>query len=281
LYLSSPSGRCCYHSNIFREAKQMPIFRDFALLSHAFIDGTAAVPESPLFFSTSHLKTIANERLCSRSTSDILRDMCDLTNNFISGNESVHDIDTGCAGRRAPQLSFAFKASEIHERLASLPSAHTPNIFITGDWVYEACRIAAIIYTTAIDICVPFSVAANNISSTARRATRTPKTQSVSVELLLKALGRTDMANVWKNMSGVLYWVCAVGAAAARTPATIDIRRRPSNSTQIREARVRLCLIMHATRTMTVLMLEHPVPVLIAQQELLRVQELIASGKET
>jgi hypothetical protein len=205
---------------MFREARKMPIFRDSALLGDAFIDGAAAVPKSPLFISTSDLKTIANERLCSRSTYDILRDMGDLTNNFISDNEGVRGAASNNAGRRSPQPSFAFKASEIRERLASLPSANDPNLGTTGDWVYEACRIAALIYTTAIDTCVPFSVAANNVSPTARRTTRTPKTQSVSAELLLEALGRTDMANVWKNMTGVLYFVLGMRGRCCRRPYT-------------------------------------------------------------
>jgi len=172
-------------------------------------------------------------------------------------------------------MSLALRASEMRERLESLPSAHTPNMATTNDLVYEACRIAALIYTTAIDMSVPFSVAATHVSSVGQRTTQVPTTHYVSTELLLGALGRTDIANLWKYMSGVLYWVCAVGA---RTSATINIGRQPSNLAQIREIWVRRCLIMHATRTMIVLVLEHPAPVLIAQQRLLRVQELIASG---
>lgn len=196
--------------------------------------------------------------------------MCNLTDAYIEDNAGLYDVGSRDAARLSPQsTNFAARASKIRERLANLPSASTKGLATSNDWVYEACRLAAIIYTTAIDNCVPFSIAVNYVS---------PTTHSVDpTELLLGALERTDVAGVWRNMAGVLYWVCAIGAAAARTTATTNTEDEPNNDSRTREIWVRRCLTMHATRTMIILALEHPVPTLMAQKRLLRVQELIAS----
>jgi hypothetical protein len=42
------------------------------------------------------------------------------------------------------------------------------------------------------------------------------------IDKLYEALKNTYLANVWKDMAGVLYWVCAVGAAATRTSVMLE-----------------------------------------------------------
>ncbi|KAH8726116.1 hypothetical protein GQ44DRAFT_706428 [Phaeosphaeriaceae sp. PMI808] len=66
-------------------------------------------------------------------------------------------------------------------------------------------------------------------------------------------------------MSGLLYWVCFVGVAAART----------STSRAVCAIRARRHHIMAATRALVSLIFHHPIPILKAQKRLLRVQELI------
>lgn len=91
--------------------------------------------------------------------------MCDLTELFIAHNgavETVLDEDAHAdAAWVGPLLvDYRAKVTEIRLRVASLPSAYTKNLPTSNDWVYEACRIAAIIYTSAIVMRVPFSIAA-------------------------------------------------------------------------------------------------------------------------
>lgn len=264
--------RSCFHCSIYIENEQLRWLRDYAPPSQHFVEEIAPLPESPLFFSTMDLDTINNDAHCSETTLELLRSMCYLTDDFLRTNAEMDGVDTSDRKPTSPrQLEFACRASVIREKVASLPSAYIPILATSNDWVYEACRIAALIYATALDMHVPFSVAASYNSSLPDG----PGAHLSLAEELLEALKRTDLFNIWSNMSGVLYWILAVGAAAARTTSTLDMCA-PTTPTQEREQWVRRCLILHGTRTMILLAPEHAIPVLNAQKRLLRVQELIA-----
>ncbi|KAF3053680.1 hypothetical protein E8E11_011035 [Didymella keratinophila] len=138
---------------------------------------------------------------------------------LISRRGGVHDIDAvDIEGLSPPDEAYEATVCAIRTRLAHLPSAHTPDISVSRDWVYEACRIAATIYTTAIAMGVPFSVAADP-SYTDLLESSTPFDDWNSnahfikphlAETLYETLKRTDTNSLWKNMSGVLYWTfCA------------------------------------------------------------------------
>jgi hypothetical protein len=243
-----------------------------------------ALPESPLFYCRRDFEFLVHYDGCSQSTQVILRDMRDLTDLFLTSSvESTNSLgikveDDERGSRHI--LEFREKAKDIHDNLASLPSAYATGHVASQDWVYEACRIASLIYTVAIIGRVPFSVAARscafrNISTSDLTANSGPANQSLAAspaEALFEVLKLTDTANIWKDMAGVLYWVCAVGAAAAHTPFAIIEDHRPSAY----QTWVQQCLVMHGFRAMNILLFEHPTPMIMAQQKLLRVQEVLA-----
>ncbi|KAH7073642.1 hypothetical protein BKA63DRAFT_491628 [Paraphoma chrysanthemicola] len=284
------AAACCYHCDIFCEAQTLPLFRAWEPPDFVYLDEDAALPESPLFSPRSDFHTVANDASCSAHTLGILYDMRQLTDVFIAHNAglgSVYDVEVDGPGRLSPpKVDFEARVSVIHQRLLSLPSAYQSGHAASNDWIYETCRIVALIYTTAIIMRVPFSVAADlshhhDIPIDAGPPTNSniaylPTTRPT--EALYEALGRTDVANLWNNMSGVLYWVCVVGAAAARSPATIDMTAKTRLHDDAHAVWIRRCLIMLSTRTMIVLVFQHPQPVLTAQKRLLKVQELIATG---
>ncbi|KAF3034901.1 hypothetical protein E8E12_005031 [Didymella heteroderae] len=227
---------CCYHCDIFCEAEVLQAFRENLPSDSAPVSAEAALPESPLYCPRNAFLTIIDDARCSMPTLDILSDMRDLTNIFVAHNtklNQVHDIDAVDIERLSPPD----EASEatihaIRARLAQSPSAYTQGISVSGDWVYEACRIAATIYTGAIATGVPFSVAADpdhvNLlePSTSHWNSDEQLTKPHLSEVLYETLKRADTSNLWKNMSGVLYWVSAVGAAAARIPCTMDMAQQ-------------------------------------------------------
>jgi hypothetical protein len=239
------------------------------------------VPESPLFCPNIDFQTIISDEHCSSSTYELLRDMRNLTDIFIADGAELVPLDGELS------MNYDLKALDIRDRLASLPSAHMPGLPTTKDWVYETCRIAALIYTAAIFQGVPFSVAADSIydstffesdshaSTTAEDYLFAPRLP----EALYEALIRTDTTSIWNNMSGVLYWVCAVGAAAARTSATVNMSQKTGFRDEAYAVWVRRCLIMASTRTMIVSIFLNPTPLLIAQKRLLKVQELIGATR--
>lgn len=213
--------------------------------------------------------------------------MRDLTNIFLEHNTTwttVQDVDAIDIARLfSPESDDHVRIESIRMRILSLPSAHTPGLLVTGDWVYEACRITALIYTTAIATGVPFSVAADsacvNLSGTSTPITGWDSSQRAHkiypTEVLYETLRRTSTGNLWKDMSGVLYWVSAVGAAASRIPSAMDMALQGRLASKAYSVWVRRCLIMTATRTMIVLVFEHPTAIITAQQTLLKVQELL------
>jgi hypothetical protein len=225
---------------------------------------------------------------CSQSTQVILRDMRDLTNLFLASSEestNAHGIKVEDDERGSRHiLEFREKAKDIHDNLASLPSAYAQGHVASQDWVYEACRIASLIYTVAIIGRVPFSVAArsrsfrniSNSDSTANPEATKQSPAASPAEALYEVLKLTDTANIWKEMGGVLYWVCAVGAAAARTPVALNKDHRASADYEKYQVWVRQSLVMHGARTLNILLFQHPTPIIMAQQKLLRVQEVLA-----
>lgn len=280
--------RCCYHCDIFCESKPLPAIQSWQPPKN-FTNIPGPFPESPLFCpKVEFSNNLAEDRRCSIYTYGLLCDMRDLTNLFIQHHaqrDAVHDVESEEAARLSSlQVDYDIRVSEIRERLASLPSAYTAGLPTSNDWIYEACRIAALIYTASIIMRVPFSIAADPARNPLLSAIRSFSRSRVgghTVRLndaLYEVVQRTDTANLWDNLSGVLYWVTAVGAAASRTPLTVKMMNQPSFREESYMVWVRRCLIMFSTRTMIVLIFQHPIPIILAQRKLLKVQALIGRG---
>ena len=218
--------------------------------------------------------------------------MRDLTDIFIS-NQTVSDIThdmsqvDGAYGD-SDNVDYDVKVSKIRERLTKLTSAYIPGFSISNNWMYEACRIASLIYAASIIQRLPFSVTADpryntlvaelEVSSYSDAGLR-PYTTCLS-DALYAVLERTDIANAWGNMTGVLYWVSTVGAMAARSPTTTHRTQQPKLCDETRAVWVRRCLTIFSIRSATKIVFDHPKPLLIAQKKLLKVQELIRSYGE-
>ena len=91
--------------------------------------------------------------------------MRDLTDLFISNNASneveLNLADVSAAYMSSTSLDYSKNVAGIRERLMLLPSADLPGHQGTGDWVFEACRLTAMIYTASIVCNLPLSIAAH------------------------------------------------------------------------------------------------------------------------
>lgn len=212
--------------------------------------------------------------------------MRDLTDIFVARNTAlnrIHDVEAVDIARLSPpNETYEATVNEIRTRVALLPSAHTPGLAVSGDWIYESCRIAAVIYTTAIVMGIRFSVAADPAyfdtkMVSASQTFDSPVPKPHLTEVLYETLERSNTSNMWGNLSGVLYWVSAVGAAAARVPTAMDMSQRTRLGADAYSVWVRRCLIMIATRAMIVLVFEQPTAIIAAERKLLKVQDLIGS----
>jgi hypothetical protein len=277
----------CYHCDIFCEAEPLPVIQAWEPPEYVGVDENVAIPESPLFCPMSDFLTASDDSHCSASTRDLLRDMRDLSDLFITQNveESTYNIHEP---RTVPPDSFdveyVTKITKIRRRLTQLPSVYIPGLPTSSDWVYESCRITALIYTASIILRLPFSITADpsrnplvaesEVFSNLNNAT--PLSTTRLSEALYEVLELTDSAYIWGYMPGVFYWVSSVGAAAARAPAAINTSHQPQFRSEAYAVWVRRCLTMYTMRAMTILVFEHPVPVLLSRKRLLRVQRLIA-----
>lgn len=75
------------------------------------------------------------------------------------------------------------------------------------DYVFDACRIAALVYEISIARRVPFQQAAEMVGAEGIR--------NMPVQSLVFALQHTDLSSCWDNMCGVLLWIALVGSAAS------------------------------------------------------------------
>ena len=279
-----------YHGNLICEDAPLPLFYHWEP-PRFVVDETMAVPESPLFCPLGEFFTVIQDHGCSEATHDLLCDMRDLTDLFIAHNtafDTVVDLEADAheAGHEQLSVRYDAKLAEIRARLALMPSARVQGQPTTGDWIYEACRVASIIYTGAIIMRVPLSVAAEpyrnvimrDIASLEGTSKGTQITTPRLTETLYEVIEVTNTIDMWNNMSGVFYWVTMVGAAAARTSMNINTYSRPSSVNEAYGTWVRRCLIMFATRTMTLTLFEHMLPLIMAEKKLLKVQELLGSG---
>jgi len=272
--------------NIFCESVPQAVFMNYDPMRQGPFDQNQPLPESPLYCPRSEFYTIVRCDLCSEYTYDLLCDMRDLTDLFLAHHnemDSVQDIDSTIPRFNSAPSPYEYeqRVTDIQARLAAMPSAYCPGLPVSNDWVYESCRIAAIIYTTAIVLRVPFSSASDPtkspILSNAFSSSHSFGSQAPTrlTDILYQTLEKTPVRELWRLMSGTLYWVTAVGAAAARTPVTLDVSAKPRLRDDEFALWVRRCLIMFSTRTMVILNFQYAEPVLKTQKKLLRVQELI------
>ncbi|KAL6707108.1 hypothetical protein ACN47E_004860 [Coniothyrium glycines] len=279
----------CYHCDILCEKDILPVLQDWTPPAFSPLHDATALPESPLFCPRADFSTITHDPRCATATLELLRDMRELTDLVIS--HTTNNLETPYEKEKAGTqshdscLDYERKAESTYAKLVLMPSAYASGHASTGDWLYEACRIAALIYTTAIILRVNFSVAADpaqnprisNLEYLNYPRTQGSETAFRLTSVLYEVLEKTDTDHIWSDMAGVLYWICAVGAAAARTSITSTIE--PANLTYPEKhiLRARRCLVMYATRAMIVLVFQHPTSLILSQQKLLRVQEIIGA----
>jgi hypothetical protein len=71
-------------------------------------------------------------------------------------------------------------------------------VAIGGDYIYESCRLAALIMIMAIDSQRPFG-----------------QIETPLLNELKLAIQKTDIDDYWGMMAGVLFWIALVGCASA------------------------------------------------------------------
>ncbi|KAF2006004.1 hypothetical protein P154DRAFT_530286 [Amniculicola lignicola CBS 123094] len=162
-------------------------------------------PISPLYAPRGDLSSLYGH--CSDYTYEILCDMHELTRTFIARWNYIGDVFP--PGSSSELASFDSHMQQIYTRLLLRPSTDDD---LTPDWIYESCRLAALIYCRSIVQGVPLSDSANVMHA---RSSGADITGSTMISALHNALENTDRRGNWGDMYGVFLWICLVGGAAS------------------------------------------------------------------
>jgi hypothetical protein len=168
---------------------------------------TRLPPISPLFAPQGDLSTLFSR--CSNDTYRILCDMHELTRTFIHRWNYPNDAYAQSASHLA---SYDHHMQQIYTRLLL---CQRTDVHGAPDWVYESCRLAALIYCRSIVQGVPFSDSANIVHAPSSSVAFSGVTW---IRALHEALVNTDHKGDWGEMHGVFMWICLVGGAASWPP---------------------------------------------------------------
>ncbi|KAF2186356.1 hypothetical protein K469DRAFT_573713 [Zopfia rhizophila CBS 207.26] len=170
-------------------------------------------PVSPLFCPHGDLSSIYGS--CSDGTYGILCDMHELTRTFIVRWSYVGDV---FPPRSSSELaSYDAHMQQIYTRLLLRPSTDDE---ATPDWVYESCRLTALIYCRSIVHGVPLAESGSVIHARSSGVDISDiaahDTELTLLQALHNALDNTDKAGCWGDiMGGVFHWICLVGGSAS------------------------------------------------------------------
>lgn len=202
---------------------------------------------------------------CSDGTYEIIHDMHELTQTFVARWNYVGGVYLPSSS--AELASYDINMQQIYTRLLLRPSSTED---LTTDWVYESCRLAALIYCRSIVQGVPLTDSANVLHAGNPGANILGIT---AIQALHNALNNTDKRNYWGDMSGVFFWVCLVGGAGSWSSTQSVYGERDEG--QHPAAWIRKCFALYAVRSSMAHGFEHAGAVVEGQRTMLQVQNLI------
>lgn len=100
----------------------------------------------------------------------------------------------------APHTDDKSVLQSLHGGILAMPSAHIPSLPCSNDHIYESCRLTSVLMVRSVQ--------------TARHWRNMAERDSI-LHQLREALQKTDLANLWGNKLGLLYWVILVFHCAA------------------------------------------------------------------
>jgi hypothetical protein len=106
----------CYHCDIFCEAEPLPTLQTWEPSEYVLVDENVTIPESPLFCPRSDFVTVSDDSHCSAAIRDLLRDMRDLTDLFITpdAEEFTYSIsETNTIPPDSYHIEYVTKTTEI------------------------------------------------------------------------------------------------------------------------------------------------------------------------
>ncbi|PVH98001.1 hypothetical protein DM02DRAFT_566977, partial [Periconia macrospinosa] len=178
---------------------------------------------------------------CSPRTHGIISDMHNVTRIFTARWDYTSDAFTSIS-----QQQLAIWDNYLQQTLFNLQKLPSSVNDAAPDWIYESCRLAALIYCISLEEASQQNLDAGNIYTPLLAA-------------LYSALQRTDLDSCWGELCGVLLWVSLVGGRAAWPSVSLP----------------RKFFALHSVRASLALSSRYGEAVVEAQRNMLRVQALV------
>lgn len=181
-------SRIALESAIFRNTEPHACFTQGAERILTRRNNKVTQLESPICYNAqTGFSILRRSTQCCNRLFDLLQRM-----------KQLGECITNSTGRSSPDR-YNLQRDEIRQYVIALPSAHQTGFDITGDWIYESCRLTAIIFERACYKRQPLSAAVVGTNLM-------PQLQA--------ALQKTDLEERWGDMTGVLFWCAMIGATA-------------------------------------------------------------------
>lgn len=258
--------------HILRESQPDDVYKRYASVKTRSVSAQRALPESPVYCPRSNFFTIARSKYCSERLYDLLSDMRDVTELFI---DQDRDTSTEEADSSSPEAGTAVAegCKAAQNALAKIQKIPQFNAALDAPsysaWTFEACRIASLIYSTAISAQIPFSEAAVLVDLQGESEVAFGDgTLPHCLHKLRDAVVNSNVGDSWADMIGVLLWVTLIGGAAARKPPSCGVWTDNDEWT-------RKYMTSTAVRVLVLLCFEHSSPTVSSLRRLNEVQRLL------
>ena len=245
----------------FTIARNQPEYAEFTPWSPSKTLFENGILISPLWPPTTHTSQLY--RVCSVGTAGIIMEIQNFTDMFLARWNHTGDGHTISSGQLANCDS---QLQSIYSRLLLLPSTESD---ITPDWVYESCRIAALIYCRSM----VHGISLADSASIVHPATARSDTKSVTLlSTLHETLERTNKQSCWRHdLAGVFLWVTLIGASASWASACLE--SKDDSQTAIWAAK---CFSLHAVRAAVSVSCDHIDGTIYALRVFLKVRHWVA-----
>lgn len=206
---------------------------------------------------------------CSTASLGILGDMHTCTTLFLQDWDL---ISTTQPHSYMGAETHHVRTEQIYTHLLLLPSAEDT---FEPDWIYESCRLAALIYCRSILHGATFADSANRMHA------RCPNSGSQTLSMLSalhEVLQRTDTHNSWgENLRGCFLWVSLIGAMASWSTTWIEPGLE-NHAMPTHLAWMRKCFALYAVRAVVSVPFEHAEATMRALQTMFRVRQCISTN---
>ncbi|KEQ94389.1 hypothetical protein AUEXF2481DRAFT_30366 [Aureobasidium subglaciale EXF-2481] len=208
-----------FELSVFRETKPRQQYLDYArhISNSSVRDRISAIPESPLYYPAGLHHTLGRTRRCDEDTLDLINLTRDLTQAVLAlqNASAVDTFPEEICGPAIPRKTYTEQEAQALHRKKSNATDQIVALEAHNDAVYEATRLCALLYATAIHCSTPFSTAARSF----------PR-QNGTLNIVLQIrdhLASTDLSNCWDSMVGILFWCTLVTGAACHDADDQDV----------------------------------------------------------